>query len=58
VQAERAAQQQRAATPAKSYRVDNGSTFNNLSSPGIGTGPVGPLFLILAGWLNRRKTRA
>ena len=58
VQTERAAQQQRAATPAKSYRADNGSTFNNLRAPGIGTGPVGPLFLILAGWLNRRKKRA
>ena len=55
VQAERAAQQQRAAAPVKSYRADNGSTFANRSSPGIGTGPVGPLFLIVAGWLARRK---
>ncbi len=58
VQTERTAQQQRAATPAKSYRADNGAPFNNLSAPGIGTGPVGPFFLILAGWLNCRKKRA
>lgn len=57
VQAERAAQQQRAAAPVKSYRADNGSTFQNRSAPSLnlGSGPVGPLFLILAGWLSRRK---
>jgi Ca-activated chloride channel family protein len=60
VQTERTAQQQRAAAPVKSYRADNGSTFQNRSAPGLGlgTGPVGPLFLILAGWLNRRKRKA
>ncbi len=55
VQIERAAQQQRAAAPIKSYRADNGSTFDNRPSPGIGTGPVGPLFLLLSGWLVRRR---
>ena len=58
VQVERAAQQQRAVAPARSRRVDNGSTFENRSAPGLGTGPVGPLFLILAGWLKRRKAKA
>jgi len=57
VQTERAAQQQRAVAPARSARIDTGRTFNNLPSPGIGSGPVGPLFLILAGWLRRRKQR-
>lgn len=55
VQVERAAQQQRAAAPVKSYRTDGGSTFQNRSAPSLGTGPVGPLFLLLAGWLSRRK---
>ncbi len=58
VQTERVAQQQRAAAPVQSYRVDNGATFQNRSSPGLGTGPVGPLFVILAGWLARRKRQA
>ena len=55
VQSERAAQQQRAAAPVQSRRVDNGSTFQHRSSPGLGSGPVGPLFVLLAGWLARRK---
>ena len=55
VQTERAAQQQRATEPVRNYRADNGSTFQNRSSPGLGSGPVGPLFVILAGWLARRK---
>jgi Ca-activated chloride channel family protein len=55
VQTERAAQQQRAAAPVQSRRVDNGTTFQNRSSPGLGSGPVGPLFALLAGWLARRK---
>ena len=58
VKIERQAQQQRAAAPACNRRVDKGSIFNNLPSPGIGSGPVGPLFLILAGWLKRRKQRS
>ncbi len=54
---ERQAQAARAAAPAANYRVDNGATFNGQAAPGIGTGPVGPLFLLLAGWLawQRRK---
>ena len=58
VQRERAAQQQRATQPARNHRVDNGSTFNHRRSPGIGTGPVGPLFIGLIAWLNRRKKNA
>jgi Ca-activated chloride channel family protein len=55
VQRERTAQQQRAAAPAQNCRIDNGSTFQNRRAPGIGTGPVGPLFIGLIAWLNRRK---
>ncbi|MFH0879216.1 MAG: VIT domain-containing protein [Lentisphaerota bacterium] len=57
VQRERQAQSARENAPAASYRVDNGGTFQGQSSPGIGTGPVGPLFLLVAGWLavNKRK---
>ncbi len=62
VTTERAAQQQRAAAPVTSYRVDQGQgpdgggAFGHRSSPGLGTGPVGPLFLLAAGWLARRRT--
>lgn len=58
VKTERKAQQQRAVVPTRSKRVDKGGTFNNLPSPGLGSGPVGPLFLILAVWLKRRKHAA
>jgi Ca-activated chloride channel family protein len=58
VQRERAAQQQRAAQPARNYNVSNGNTFNNQRSPGIGTGPVGPLFIGLIAWLKRKKAKA
>ena len=57
VQRERQARAQRAAAPARSHRVDQGQTFNNAPAPGLGTGPVGPLFLLLAGWMNRRRKR-
>ena len=58
---ERAAQQQRQQAPVKNYRVDNNQkspTFKGNSSPGIGSGPVGPWFLVVllgCGWLVRRK---
>jgi len=53
---ERQAQQRRAAKPVRSYRVDQGQqTFQDRSAPGIGTGPVGPLFILLAWWAKRRK---
>jgi Ca-activated chloride channel family protein len=55
VQRERAAQQQRANQPTRNHRVDQGGTFNNRRSHGIGTGPVGPLFIALATWLNRKR---
>ena len=57
VQQERAAQQQRATQPVANHRTDNGSTFSNRPSPGIGhgSGPVGILVIPLAAWLNRRK---
>lgn len=67
VNRERTAQQQRNNQPAKNYRVDqnkqnpsgNNGAFDGRKSPGIGTGsgPVGPLFVGLAMWLNRRKRK-
>jgi Ca-activated chloride channel family protein len=58
VQREREAQARTAAAPAPSRRVDNGSTFGNLPSPGLGTGPVGPLFVLVAAWAARRRRLA
>lgn len=71
VEAERQAQAARATAPATNYRVDNspaagnsaGGMFNGLRMPSIGgggSGPVGPLFLLLAGimrWFGRRNGR-
>lgn len=65
VQRERAAQQVRAqqAAPVQ-HRVDaqpsnnGGGTFGGRSAPGLGTGPVGPLFLgLLALLAHRRKQK-
>jgi Ca-activated chloride channel family protein len=59
IQRERQAQAGKANTPAGQYRVDSssdsGGMFNGKSSPGLGSGPVGPLFIGLIAWLNRRK---
>ncbi len=59
VQRERQAQAARAAAPVQNHRVDtdpNGGMFRGHRSPGFGSGPVGPLFVGLLGWLqNRRK---
>jgi Ca-activated chloride channel family protein len=59
VDRERQAQQTRDAAPVKSYRADsatgNGGMFGGASAPRIGSGPVGPLFVVGAWWLNRRK---
>ena len=67
VQNERTAQQQRQKQPVKNYRVDQNQppesqkkdTFNGRKSPGFGngSGPVGPLFVGLIMWLNRRKRK-
>lgn len=65
VNRERAAQQQRQNQPVKNYRVDqnkknpsgNNGAFDGRRSPGFGTGPVGPLFVCLVMWLNRRKRK-
>ena len=59
VQRERLAQQRRSTTTVKNYRIDNSpgnsDMFQGRRSPGIGTGPVGPLFVLIVVWLNRRK---
>lgn len=61
VERERKAQKQRSGSPVRSYRADNpnngGGMFNGASSPGIGSGPVGPLGLLFAFWLRRRNGR-
>ncbi len=57
---ERQAQAARATAPVKNHRVDNdkkGGMFSGLPSPGIGSGPVGPLFVGLIAWLDRRKRK-
>lgn len=61
VQRERQAQAQRLAGPVKNYRADSApdnSMFQGASSPGVGSGPVSPLLLVLIGGcavLMRRK---
>lgn len=61
VHKEKSAQQQRQSTPVKNYRVDNnpnGGMFKGTRSPGVGSGPVGPWFIIVlagCGWLMRRR---
>jgi Ca-activated chloride channel family protein len=61
VQRERQAQQARQTAPVKNYRVDNssenGGMFRNAPSPGIGTGPIGPLFIGLLVLITRMKSR-
>ena len=67
VNRERQAQSKRKGSPVTNYRVDrqpagnNGESssgmFGNVSAPNIGSGPVGPLFLIMVGWLVRRKNK-
>ncbi|MHC4385997.1 MAG: VIT domain-containing protein [Planctomycetota bacterium] len=65
VNRERQAQQQRQQQGVKNYRVDqnkqnpsgNNGAFDGRRSPGIGGGPVGPLFVGLALWLSRRKKK-
>jgi len=58
VHRERTAQRARAAQPARNYRTDRGRTFNHQPAPGVGTGPVGPLFMALLVWLRRRTQKA
>jgi Ca-activated chloride channel family protein len=59
VRKERQAREARAAAPVRNYAVDTGSgdggMFKGRPSPGIGSGPVGPLFITVLAWLNRRK---
>jgi len=59
---ERKAQKRRKTTSARNYRVDNrgtssgnGGIFNGRSAPGVGSGPVGPVFVGLLMWLKRKK---
>lgn len=59
VHRERQAQQARASAQPRNHTVDQGRTFGNQRSPGIslGTGPVGPLFVILSAWFAHRRKR-
>ena len=60
---ERQAEAQRAAAPVKDYRADgapDNAMFRGASSPGVGSGPVSPLLLLVIGGcalLMRRKDR-
>lgn len=52
IAAERTAQQQRVQQPLRNYRVDSPpekSMFKGASSPGIGSGPVGPFMILVIG---------
>lgn len=58
VSTERQAQQARATAPVKNYAVkrdQGGGMFHGRRSPGLGSGPVGPLFVGVLAWLNRRR---
>ena len=62
---ERKAQQRRSNRPVTNHRVDQTQTdssgnkgmFKGRRSPGIGTGPVGPVFIMLAMWMKRKKRK-
>lgn len=56
---ERAAKAQRQQQPVKNYNVDNGSTFKGLRAPSIGggSGPVGPLFLLLLALVKKLSNK-
>ncbi len=60
---ERRAQKKKDKQPVKNYRKDNGSktssrtVFRGFSAPNIGTGPVGPLFVVFALWMSRRRKK-
>jgi len=58
VQRERTAQVERTQQAPVTHRVDQSqNTFQGRSAPSlnIGTGPVGPIFLLLASWMRRKK---
>lgn len=68
IKKERDSQKSKSTKPGKNYRVDktnssrtlaksNKPTFNGSSSPGIGTGPVGPFFIMLLLSVMRRKRK-
>ena len=62
---ERKAQQKRNNQPITNYRVNqhqtnpsgNNGMFNGRRSPGIGTGPVGPAFIMIVMWMKRKKNQ-
>lgn len=63
VNKERQAQKKRQNAPVRNFRQDqrkqnpsgNNGMFNGRRSPGVGSGPVGPIFLAVVMWLRRRK---
>ena len=60
VKKERNAQNKRKKAPVKNYMVTKEDStpgmFNGATAPGLGTGPVGPLFLIIVMWLKRKRS--
>jgi len=72
VSRERAAQAVREQAPVRQHRIDTaasagegqsgggsggGGMFGGLSAPGIGSGPVGPLFVMFSAWMARRRRK-
>ncbi len=66
IKKERDTQKTKSTQHAKNYRVDKtnstsgssgGSAFNGVSAPSIGTGPVGPFFILLLLTAIRRKKK-
>ena len=56
VQKERTARQQRVQAPVKNHQVDKSNqTFGGRSSSGIGSGPVGAIFVGALAWMSRRR---
>lgn len=62
---EETARVHRQAQPVTPRRIDTAQTFNNRPSPGLthvggggsGSGPVGPLFLLVAAWMKSLRAR-
>ncbi len=44
-------------SPSEERPSGNGGMFGGLRAPSIGSGPVGPLFLVAAAWLTRRRRK-
>ncbi|MCG8569935.1 MAG: VIT and VWA domain-containing protein, partial [Spirochaetes bacterium] len=62
VEKERKAQQLKTTQPIQNYQIDQDkpeseSMFKGLKAPNIGSSPVGPFFVLISGWLIRRRKK-